>query len=296
MLSLLLVATGLVGCGGTSPTPTSTPPSPALTATRPAATATTPPTAAPTATPARDESQPLGFPLDENARLGRVVGTRGSRTIAWGDGPTVRDYSLRDQLSADPETANDSGWDCRVHQDYEGAPAVDWYVPAGTAVRATMSGTATLYIVTVTNAFAYYSVPGEPYLGNPDRARAPIVPFAGPGGGKGVFVEVQNAGFVTDYGHMEPIATVANLPVSAFLPGYGPESDYASLFARVRDFQTFTAIGRWPVRAGDVIGFVDSTGYSEAPHLHYTIRRAGAATLLCPTNEAGFADGGWLGR
>jgi murein DD-endopeptidase MepM/ murein hydrolase activator NlpD len=203
-------------------------------------------------------------------------------------------YSRDDQPSDDPERANRSGWDCRVHVEYEGQPAVDWYVPVGTPIRATMAGTATLYVVTVTNAFDYYGVAREPYIGNPDRTRAPLSPFPGPGGGKGVFVRVENEGFVTEYAHLDVARTVAPLPASAFLSVYSSDYDYAGIFAPLRDFRVSTAIAQWTANSGDVIGFSGDSGYSEAPHLHYTVGRSGDASLLCPTAEAGFADGGWL--
>ncbi len=198
------------------------------------------------------------------------------------------------RTSADPERANDSGWDCRTHVEYEGQPAVDWYVPMDTPVHATMDGVATLNIVTVTSAFDYYGVNGEPYMGNPNCQSASVAPFAGVSGGKGVFVEVENEDFVTDYGHLDPKQTIAALPPAAFLPGYSPDFDYAAAFAAIRDFRVFTPVARWSVKRGDIIGYSGSSGYSEAPHLHYSIRRAGESQLLCPTAESGFADGGWL--
>jgi hypothetical protein len=54
-------------------------------------------------------------------------------------------------------------------------------------------------------------------------------------------------------------------------------------------------VASWPVSTGDFIDLSADTSYSEAPHLHYTMRRAGGP-LLCPTGEAGFDDGGWLFR
>jgi LmbE family N-acetylglucosaminyl deacetylase len=72
--------------------------------------------------------------------------------------------------------------------------------------------------------------------------------------------------------------------------------DYAEAFGTMRAFNDATAVARWEVRAGEVIGYSGDSGYSEAPHLHYTVRRTGSMTLLCPTNEPGFSDGGWLFR
>jgi murein DD-endopeptidase MepM/ murein hydrolase activator NlpD len=207
----------------------------------------------------------------------------------------VAEFSRADQPAADPERANRAGWNCRTHLAYEARPAVDWYIPPGTPVYATMDGTATLIAISVTNAFDFYGVDREPYLGNPDRDRAPLSPFPGPGGGKGIFVRVANADFVTEYAHLEFDATVGAVPAGAFLAGFGPGTDYATRFAPLRDFQSETPIVRWPVRRGDLIGYSGDSGYSEAPHLHYTVSRAGGP-LLCPTAEAGFPEGGWLFR
>jgi murein DD-endopeptidase MepM/ murein hydrolase activator NlpD len=237
-----------------------------------------------TATPAATATaapavEPRGFPIDSALRLGQITA---DRTISWGAGPEARAYSRDDQPSSDADRANRSGWNCRVHVEYEGQPAVDWYVPVGTPVYATMDGTATLYAITVTNAFDYYGVDPAPYVGNPDRANAPIVPFPGPGGGKGVFVRVENDAFVTEYAHLDLAQTVALPPAESFLPGYAASSDYGVIFAAMRDFRQATPIARWPVRRGDAIGISGDAGYSEAPHLHYTVRRADSAALLCP--------------
>lgn len=238
--------------------------------------------------------EPLGFPIDPDMKLGVVLGLPGGRHIEWGDGPTAEQYSREDQPSADPERANRSGWNCRVHVEYEGQAAVDWYIPLGTPVFATMDGTATLLVNTSSNAFDVYSLDREPYLGNPDRTRAPVVPFPGPSGGQGVFVRIENARFRTDYAHLDLLQTLAIVPEAAFLPGYSPQSDLARLFAPLRDFRTATPIARWTVRRGEGIGFSGDSGYSEAPHLHYTMKRADSPRLLCPTLEAGFDAGGWL--
>jgi hypothetical protein len=157
-----------------------------------------------------------------------------------------------------------------------------------------MDGTAHLYVITASNPFDVYEVSREPYIGNPDRSRAPLSPFPGPGGGKGIFVRIENAGFVTEYAHLDP-TTFSVVPAAAYLPGYSSATDYGRVFGALRDFQTFDEVASWPVSAGDVIGLSGDTGYSEAPHLHYTVRRAGGP-LLCPTSEGGFADSGWLFR
>jgi len=236
----------------------------------------------------------VGFPLDPATPLGLVRGTVGARVIAWGEGPTALAYSRDDQPSSDPVVANRCGWNARVHVEYEGQPAADWYIPAGTPILATMDGTAELRVVTVANPFDAYGVSREPYLGNPDRANAPVVPFPGPGGGQGASVRVANDAFVTDYAHLELAATAALVPPEAFVEGFAPGPALVAAFQPLRDFRTATVVARWRVRAGDVIGMSGDSGYSEAPHLHYTIRRAGESGLLCPTREPGFAGGGWL--
>lgn len=246
---------------------------------------------APTNAPA---VEPVGFPIDPATRLGVVTGAVGARTVVWTGGPQALDYSRDDQPADDPERANRSGWDCRVHVEYEGIAAVDWYIPERTPVLATMDGTATLYAITVANTFDYYGISREPYLGNPDRSRAPLSPFPGASGGKGVFVRIENAGFITEAAHLDLPATAGLVPAAAFLAGYSGASDYAALFAAMRGYQDATAIARWPVRRGDVIGVSGDAGYSEAPHLHYTVQRKDGSALLCPTGEAGFTDGGWL--
>ncbi|MCC6381177.1 MAG: M23 family metallopeptidase [Dehalococcoidia bacterium] len=273
-----------------TPTPSPLPPTPAT----PTATPSPAPTLTPT--PALLPDLPFGFPVEASTVLGVVRGTPDSRTIAWGEGPGTASYSRDDQPSDDPERANRCGWNARTHLEYEGQPAVDWYVPAGTPVLATMSGTAALFVNTVSNPFDVYRVSREPYLGNPDRSRAPVVPFAGPGGGQGVFVRVENARYRTDAAHLDLSRTVAVVPGNAWLSGYQPGPRLLDLFAPLRDFRTATTVARWPVRRGDVIGYSGDSGYSEAPHLHYAIRPASSDNALCPTFEPGFPNNGWLFR
>jgi murein DD-endopeptidase MepM/ murein hydrolase activator NlpD len=236
--------------------------------------------------------------LKASLRVNVVIGKKGSRQIATAEGPAVADYSEVDQPGDDPVAANAGGWNCRTHREYEGKPAVDWYVPEGQPVYATLDGEATLYIVTTVNAFDFYGVEREPYYGDPDRARAPLDPFAGrPGGGKGVFVHVENERYIANYGHLSLARTLEAAPPDAFIAPYGPSYDYAAVFGTPRRFDEFDAIARWEVRAGEVIGYTGDTGYSEAPHLHYEIAALGPEPVwLCPTREEGFGDGGWLFR
>jgi murein DD-endopeptidase MepM/ murein hydrolase activator NlpD len=218
-----------------------------------------------------------------------VRGAPGSRAIAWGEGATVAEVSEVWQGGDDPSLANQFGWNCRVHAEYEGGEAaVDWYVPSGTPVYSTMDGTAALYINTFVNAFDYYGVDREPYLGNPDRERAPIAPFPGLSGGMGMWVSVQSATYRTDYGHLELPSTLANVPPTIFVGDFEYETEFAAPRAEA------VQIATWPVHRGDVIGFTGDAGYSEAPHLHYQIIRLSDGAQLCPTSEAGFVDGGWL--
>lgn len=171
---------------------------------------------------------------------------------------------------------------------------MDWYIPAGTPVLATMDGEATLLVNTVANPFDVYGISRDAYLGNPDRERAPLSPFPGPGGGQGVFVRIENEAFRTDSAHLDITRTLRAVPSGAYLPGYAEDFDYAGAFALLRDFRIATPIARWQARAGELIGYSGDSGYSEAPHLHYAIRRAGAMTALAPTAEPGFEGAGWL--
>ena len=304
----LFLTAALVACssGSDSRSPPDTPTRPASTATAPAetppapspsATMTPTPTMPPaaTATPRHVQLEPAGFPIAPGTRLGVVTGEVGSRSIDWDAGATAEEYSRDLQPSEDEEVANSMGWNCRLHVEYEGVPAVDWYVPIGTPVFATMDGTATLYIVSLPNAFDHYGVDREPYLGNPERSRAPLSPFPGPGGGKGVFVEVTNESFATEYAHFELLPALEAVPDGAFIDDYSHDYNYTAAFSDMRPFNRATAIATWQIRVGDLLGYSGDTGYSEAPHLHYTVRRAGGS-LLCPTLESGFADGGWLFR
>lgn len=181
-----------------------------------------------------------------------------------------------------------------MHVAFEGRPAVDWYLPTGTPVYATMDGTASLYVITTTNAFDYYGVSREPYIGLPSDA-ASVSPFPGPGGGKGAFVQIENDEFITESAHLELRRTAEVVPADAFQPGYSPGPGLVEAFAPMRSYLDSTFVARWHVHRGDLVGYTGDAGYSEAPHLHYTVRRPGGG-LLCPTDEAGFADGGWLLR
>jgi hypothetical protein len=135
----------------------------------------------------------------------------------------------------------------------------------------------------------------EPYFGNPDRSRAPVSPFPGPGGGQGVFVRVDNGAYRTDYAHLDLVRTmVSSVPAGAWLSGFTPGQALLDQFTPLRDFRTATAVARWEVKAGDVIGYSGDSGYSEGPHLHYTVIANGA--YLCPTTEPGFLNNGWLLR
>lgn len=298
VLFLLLV----IACGGDNGGAATTTPSPAATTAR--RTPSPYPTSSPTLSPPPDTAsptihpgpagEPLGFPVDPGMSLGLVTGEAGARVIQWGAGPPAFEYTRDSQPSGDPDEANRSGWNCDVHVEYEGRPAVDWYIPAGTPIFATMEGTATLFAVTVVNAFDWYGVDREPYLGNPDRSRASIRPFPRLSGGLGVYVEIDSGQFLTVSAHLDLAQTAGALPPGVFYAGYSARSDYNSMFGAIPASRAGTPVAQWQVRRGDLIGYSGDAGYSEAPHLHYTIQRAGSDRLLCPTSESGFQDGGWL--
>jgi hypothetical protein len=106
-------------------------------------------------------------------------------------------------------------------------------------------------------------------------------------------VRVENAEFATEYGHLSIVKTLAHLPVDSFVDGYTPYRDYYREFSDVPSPRVITTVARWDVRRGDIIGSSGDSGYSEGPHIHYTVNRIGGP-LRCPTEEAGFTDGGWL--
>jgi hypothetical protein len=306
LVLVITIASALQACAGSdvgrrtpvvvTATPSASLPPPATMAVTPPPGGTPESTPTPV-TPASGElAEPVGFPLDPSGATDTVVGMPGSRTLAVGQGASVRETSERLQVSPDPIEANMDGWNCRVHAEYEAQPAVDWYVQPGRAVRATMDGTAMLIVNTVENAFDYYGVAREPYIGNPDRPRAPLSPFPGPGGGMGVEVAVVNDRFRTDYGHLDIARTVMAVPRDAFAAGFSRTYDYTGHFATPRALSVGDIVATWPVRRGDVIGYSGDAGYSEAPHLHYAITRRSDGARLCPTAESGFEDAGWLFR
>lgn len=300
LASAILITLTLLACGddGGDSSPTPEPTTAEVTLGPTPTTGTSPPTStAPTTgpTPTTPANEPSGFPIRANWTLGVVEGEIGSRQVIFGaaGAPNAPDYTSNDVLSSNVDVANRSGWNCETHYEYEGIPAVDFYIQTGTPILATHDGTATLNIISVNNDFDRYGVDREPYLGNPDRSRAPYSPFPGPSSGLGVYVRVENADFATEYGHMDVGGAIANIPAPAFIDGYSPSSDYTSLFAAVPNPRTVTTVARWEVRRGDVIGMSGDSGYSEGPHIHYTVNRTGGP-LRCPTLEPDFTDGGWL--
>lgn len=90
--------------------------------------------------------------------------------------------------------------------------------------------------------------------GSPIFAVAPgVVAYAGRHGGHGNYVRLEHGGFGTGYGHMSRIAVAPGTKVSA----------------------------------GQVIGYVGSTGLSTGPHLHYEVYQGGRTV-----NPAGFSFSG----
>jgi len=251
----------------------------------------------PSPTPSAPLDLPVGFPLDQSLRPMRVTETAQGRELVApaGDGPTVvavaRDYQPRSQNDLE---ANRYGWNCRLHNTYEGAPAVDWYLPSRTPVLATMRGQAELFVITTVNSFAYYGVDARLYLGLPSPS-LPLYPFAGPSGGMGVFVSVLNGDLRAEYGHLDLAGTLALVPDSGFLAPYSRAFAYDPRFDRPLQPDQGTVVARWTVQKGGVVGFVGNTGYSDVPHLHYQIVTRDRRTKFCPTEEP-FPLAGWLFR
>ena len=238
--------------------------------------------------------EPVGFPVPQTLRPMRVVSGPQGKTVApaASDGPTVVQVATELQArSSNDEAANQYGWNCRTHNTHEGAPAVDWYLPARTPVIATMSGQVELYMISTTNAFSFYGVDPSLTLGLPSPS-TPLFPLPGPGGGMGIFVSVLNGGLRAEYGHLD-ISTLSLAPENAFVAPYSKSFNFETSFARLREFTDVTLVASWPVAEGDVVGYVGNTGYSDAPHLHYQVVTRDRGTKFCPTREA-FSGAGWL--
>lgn len=284
-LPLLLVA-AIIGCAGTPEPPLPFTPGPST---------PSPTRESPTATPQPSQDEPVGFPLATTLRPMRVIETAQGRRVAPAapDGPTVLEVS--GDLHTRPENdmeSNRYGWNCRLHNKYEGAPGVDWYLPEGTLVTATMRGMAELYLITTVSSFSYYGIDASIMLGLPPPT-TPINPFPGPNGGLGVFVSVLNGNLRAEYGHLGLADTLALAPEGAFVAPYSRKFDYKTAFGKPRHFTDYTLIARWSVKRGDVVGKVGNTGYSDVAHLHYQIMDADRKTKYCPTQEE-FPGAGWL--
>ena len=247
----------------------------------------------PVLTPTPGLEYPVGFPIATSARPMRVTD---SRQVAPADenGPTLeqvaRDIQTRPQNDME---SNRYGWNCRLHDKYEGTgPAVDWYLPSGTPITTVMGGEAELYIITTANSYSFYRVPIEPGLGLPDPSM-PLYPLPGPSGGMGVFVSVRNGALRAEYGHLDLAATLPLVPEGAFVQPYSRGFNYEAPFGRPVDYRQTTLIARWSVGKGEIIGKAGNTGYSDVPHLHYQIVTADRSRKFCPTREP-FPDSGWL--
>jgi hypothetical protein len=251
----------------------------------------------PTATPATTTSLdlPIGFPVDERLRPMQVIMTpQGKQVVeAATNGPTVvevaRDYQTRVQ---NDEASNRYGWNCRLHDYYEGAPGVDWYLPEGTPLIATMRGQAEFYIITTSNAFEYYGVDKAVTLGLP-APDMPLYPLPGPGGGMGIFVSILNGDLRAEYGHLELTKSLTVIPQGAYVPPYSPTFNYPSRFSRMAGHLDINLIARWNAQRGDVVGYVGNTGYSDVAHIHYQVISRDRLRKYCPTLEQ-LPNSGWL--
>lgn len=242
--------------------------------------------------------EPIGFPVDPNLRPMQVIITPQGKRIAppAANGPTIlqvaREYQTRPQ---NDEMSNRYGWNCRLHTYYEGAPAVDWYLPEGTPLFATMRGQAELYFITTSNAFEYYGMDGSVTLGLPDPSM-PRFPLPGPGGGMGIFVSILNGALRAEYGHLELRQTISMIQPNAYVSPFGRSYDYHSRFGRMTDYNNITLVARWNVQRGDVVGFIGNTGYSDVAHVHYQVVTRDRVTKYCPTEEQGGTSAWLFGR
>ncbi len=203
----------------------------------------------------------------------------------------ARDYQTRPDNDME---ANRYGWNCRLHATYEGSPAVDWYLPEGTPVYATMDGEAELAIITTVNSFEYYGVDTRLFLGLPS-SQLPRYLFPGPSGGMGVFTSILNGNLRADFGHVNLAMTLGIVPDNAFLSPYTRGYPYEKAFPRPLNAGQETVVARWPIKKGQPVGFVGNNGYSDVPHLHYQVVTKDRKTKYCPTDEP-FPSAGWLFR
>jgi hypothetical protein len=290
---LLFTLTLLIACnrseGGGVETPTQVPGEETVPVTQPP----TAPTA-PSPQAAQYADLPVGFPVDPQLRPMQVVLTAAGKSIApaAANGPTVLEAARDLQRRAEnDELANKYGWNCRVHNRHEGAPAIDWYLPEGTPVVATMRGQAELYMITTSNAFEYYGVQHSLTLGLPDP-NAPLYPLPGPGGGMGIFVSIVNGDLRAEYGHLAP-SSLSIVKPGSFIAPYSPTFNYAGRFGAMRSHEDITLVASWPVEEGDIVGHVGNTGYSDVAHVHYQVLTKDRKTKFCPTFEP-FPYNGWL--
>jgi hypothetical protein len=252
-------------------------------------------TLTPSSASALNPDLPVGFPVAPDLQPMQVIRTAEGKRIEphAASGPTILEIASGvQQRSENDDLSNKYGWNCRVHNKHEGAPAVDWYLPEGTPVVATMRGQAELYVITTSNSFEYYGVQPGLTLGLPDPS-TPLYPLPGPGGGMGIVVSIVNGDFRAEYGHLQLSKTVANIEASAFVQPFSPSFDYPARFGGMAGHLDLTLVASWPVEQGDVVGFVGNTGYSDVSHLHYQITTRDRKTKFCPTFEP-FPSNGWL--
>lgn len=226
----------------------------------------------------------------------RVVENSTTRTVV----PSAENGPTLEQIAKDVQTrpqndmeSNRYGWNCRLHDKYEGTgPAVDWYLPAGIPITTVMGGQAELYIITTANSYAYYGTDPSITLGLP-APNVPLYSLPGPSGGMGIFVSVLNGAMRAEYGHLDLKTTLPLVPETAYVAPYSPIFNYDARFGRPVDYRQTTLIARWTVRKGDTVGTVGNTGYSDVSHLHYQIVTADRQRKFCPTREP-FPNSGWL--
>jgi hypothetical protein len=289
VLVATLLALSTIACGPLlTPAPSA---SPFAISTRPR------PETTPTPVPGPAVAGPVGFPLDPNIRPWQAVDTPQGRRLMppAADGPTVLQVTRNNFVrAANDMESNRYGWNCRVHAKYEGFPGVDWYLPDGTPAVATMDAKAELYVIYTGNSFDYYNVSKTLYLGLPP-ANVPLFPFKGESGGMGIFVSLFDGVLRAEYGHLDPKRTIAAVPDAAFFSPYSKTFDYDTRFNKPRGPNDGTLVASWPVKRGQVVGYVGNSGYSDVAHLHYQVITPDRAKKYCPSEEP-LPFSGWLFR